>query len=148
MASIIKPKRSSTPGSFPSAGALEQGEIAINLADRKIFVKDHTDAVVEVPIPGGGGGASAFSPAEVNLGSTARKSGKFTISGSGLTTGRPVLIFQAAGPYSGKGTRADEAEMDNVAVSASVTSSTQITCYWNSATRVRGNRKFNYLIGA
>lgn len=57
MPSILKPKRSSTPGAVPSAVSLQQGEIAINLPDRKIFVKDHTDTVVEIPTPGGGGGS-------------------------------------------------------------------------------------------
>jgi hypothetical protein len=37
MASIIKLKRSSTGGSVPSGGALQAGELAINLADKKLF---------------------------------------------------------------------------------------------------------------
>jgi hypothetical protein len=84
----------------------------------------------------------------VNLGSTPRRSGRFTIAGSGLTPGTPAVINKAVGPYTGKGTRADEAEMDGISVTASVTSATQITAYWQSTTPVRGNVKFNYLIGA
>ena len=37
MASVIKLKRSTTGGSAPSGGALQAGELAINLADRKLF---------------------------------------------------------------------------------------------------------------
>jgi len=86
---------------------------------------------------------------EKSLGSVPRSSGKFTITGlSGLTTNKPVTITQAVGPYTGKGTRADEAEMDGLTVSASVTSATEITAYWNSARRVKGNFKFNYFVGA
>lgn len=91
----------------------------------------------------------SFATVEKNLGSNPRRSGKFTITGlSGLTIGKPVNIFQAVAPYTGKGTLVDEAEMDGVSVSASVTATNTITAYWNSATRVRGNFKFNYLIGA
>lgn len=93
-------------------------------------------------------GGSTFTTTEVNLGSVPRRGGHFTITASGLTTGKAVNIFQAVGPYTGKGTRADEAEMDTVVVSASVTSSTVITCYWTSATRVMGNRKFSYIVSS
>lgn len=85
---------------------------------------------------------------EVNLGSTPTYSGKFTIAGTSMTVGKPVLIQQAAGPYTGKGTLGDEAE-DQVSVSASVTSSTVITAYWQAVeTPVAGNVKFNYTVSA
>jgi hypothetical protein len=94
-------------------------------------------------------GSSAFTEVEINLGGSARTTGNFTIGGlSGLTTGKPVNIFQAVGPYTGKGTLADEAEMDNVSVKASVTAADTITAYWNADGYVKGNFKFNYLVGA
>ena len=94
-------------------------------------------------------GRTTFVEVEKDLGSAALNSGRFTITGlSGLTIGKPVIISQAVGPYTGKGTLADEAEMDGVTVSASVTSATTITAYWNSARRVKGNFKFNYFVGA
>lgn len=87
---------------------------------------------------------------EVSLGSapSATRSGKFTIAGAGLTIGKPVSIQQASGPYTGKGTRNDEAEMDQVLVVGKVISAIAIECFWKSQHRVRGNFKFNYLIGA
>lgn len=91
---------------------------------------------------------SSFSLIEINLGAVPRRNGRFTIAGSGMTTGKPVQVFQAPGPYTNKGTRADEAEMDAVIVAASVTSSTIITAFWSCARRIDGNIKFNYLIGA
>lgn len=98
---------------------------------------------------GGGGGSSSFTVVEKDLGTNPRRSGKFTITGlSGLTTSKPVNIFQAVGPYTNKGTLADEAEMDGLIVKAIVTATDTITAYWNSATAVRGNFKFNYLVGA
>jgi hypothetical protein len=46
MASIIKLKRSSTSGSIPSGGGLQAGELAINLADKKLFSStDGTDII-------------------------------------------------------------------------------------------------------
>ena len=96
-----------------------------------------------------GGGGTTLTTVEKDLGSSPRRAGKFTITGlSGLTISKPVSIMQAVGPYTGKGTRADEAEMDGLTVSASVTSATEITAYWNAATRVKGNFKFNYFVGA
>lgn len=97
----------------------------------------------------GGGGSSSFTTVEVDLATTKpRNSGSFTITSSGMTTGKPVNIFKASGPYTGKGTLADEAEMDSIQVTGEVANATTIQCYWNSVTLVKGNHKFNYLIGA
>lgn len=85
---------------------------------------------------------------EVDLGTPVRRSGKFSIAVTGQTVGAPVAIWQAHGPYTGKGfASADEAEMDAVEVSARVTSATQITAFWRCRHRVRGNFKFHYQIG-
>ena len=95
------------------------------------------------------GGAPGLTTVEVNLGATWRRSGSFQIAGlAGLTIGKPVYIQQATGPYTGKGTRLDEAEMDMVLVLAKVIIATTIQCYWNSRYKVRGNFKFNYFVGA
>lgn len=93
-------------------------------------------------------GGITLGTVEVNVGAVPKSGGKFTIAGVGLTAGKPVLISQAVGPYTGKGTRADEAEMDQVNVAASVTDATTITAYWSSARRVRGNFKFDYQVSA
>lgn len=109
---------------------------------------DSKDAFEDLTGSGGSPGAAVLSTAEVALGTTPRRSGRFTIPGTGLTVGKPLLIVQAVGPYTGKGTLADEAEMDQITVAASVTSATEITAYWVSAYLVAGNFKFNYMIGA
>jgi hypothetical protein len=97
--------------------------------------------------PGGGPGGLTLSTVEVNLGSYPRRYGKFNITSSGLTAGRPALVRKANGPYTNKGTRADEAEMDDVTASGKTTSTTNIECYWQCSTRVRGNHKFDYVVG-
>ena len=97
---------------------------------------------------GGGGGSFTLLETEVNLSSSPRRNGNFDVVGAGMTIGKPVMMYQAVGPYTGKGTLADEAEMDQVLVAASVTSATNIKAYWTSNYDVRGNIKFNYIIGA
>lgn len=97
----------------------------------------------------GGGGSATLTEVEVDLATTKpRDSGSFTISSSGLTTGKMVSIQKSNGPYTGKGTLADEAEMDVIQVTGKVTDSTTIQCYWSSSTLVKGNHKFHYLVGA
>lgn len=105
-------------------------------------------AVTWAPPSGGGGGTLTLSTVEVNLGSIPRRAGRFTIAGVGLTAGKPVSIQQASGPYTGKGSRADEAEMDQVLVAAKVISTTVIECFWRSVSWVKGNFKFNYVVSA
>lgn len=94
------------------------------------------------------GAAPTIPSVEVDLGSTPRRSGKFSISTTGLTANKPVFVMQGNGPYTGKGTLADEAEMDGLIVSGRATSTTNIDCYWKSGTMVKGNFKFNYMAGA
>lgn len=48
MATTIKIKNSSTTGSVPATGDLVQGELAINLVDRKIFSKKADGTVIEL----------------------------------------------------------------------------------------------------
>lgn len=94
-------------------------------------------------------GALNFQVVEKNLGSTPTSSGSFTITGSNFLAGRPILIKQAAGPYTGKGTLADEAEMDSIAATGYVVDSTHVKVFWGSnprGNRVRDNVKFNYIV--
>lgn len=81
---------------------------------------------------------------EVNLGSVPSLSGSFTINGSGFTPEKVVTIQQAPGPYTNKGTLADEAEMDGVTVSAYCEDSSTIRAYWVASGPVVGNMKFSY----
>ena len=48
MATVIKLKKSETAGSAPDTGDLVQGEVAINTADQKIYVRDSNDNIVTV----------------------------------------------------------------------------------------------------
>lgn len=83
-----------------------------------------------------------------SLGATPAYSGTFTfVPGGVLTPGRAVLINQAPGPYTGKGTRSDEAEMDGIIASAVCEDATNIRVYWSSQYLVVGSFRFFYVIG-
>lgn len=85
---------------------------------------------------------------EVNLGSVPRHSGSFDITGlTGLTVDTNVVFRQASGPYTGKGTLADESEMDQVTAVGSAINATTIRAYWIATGSVTGNFKFVYRIG-
>lgn len=47
MSNIIKPKRSNTASSVPTTSDLADGELAVNIADQKIYVRSSTN-IVEV----------------------------------------------------------------------------------------------------
>jgi len=81
--------------------------------------------------PGGGGGSA--TTAELDLGSTAKPRGRVTITDAAITGTSKVLAWQAPGPYTGKGTRADEAELQPVRVVAINPAAGSATLYWESA---------------
>ena len=45
MAQLVQLKRSSTPGNVPSTGQLDEGEIAINTGDGRVFIKKDDDSI-------------------------------------------------------------------------------------------------------
>ena len=48
MAVAIQHKRSQTTGDQPTAPEISTGEIAINLADLRMFTKDHNGAIKRI----------------------------------------------------------------------------------------------------
>jgi hypothetical protein len=128
------------PSGSPAAGFLWQYALSDG------FYEKNSSGMV-TKITNVAAGSVSVTTAEVNISTIAKNSGSFQITGlSGLTPNKQVIISQAAGPYTGKGNMADETEMDSVAVNGYVLNSTTIICYWNSATKVAGNFKFNYFI--
>lgn len=85
--------------------------------------------------------------AEVDLGSPPRLSGRFTVTDARISASSTMLVTLAPGPYAGKGTRADEAEMYAGMGFAAAPGTGNATVYWSSPHRVRGHIKVNYLIG-
>jgi hypothetical protein len=51
MATVIKLLRSTVPGRVPTAAQVAQGSLALNLADRRLFSKDHNNEVFRIARP-------------------------------------------------------------------------------------------------
>lgn len=90
----------------------------------------------------------ANSPFEVDFGPVPRSGGSFSVAGTGMTPGKSVKVRQTPGPYTDKGTREDEAEMDHILVSGFIRDSATVECYWFAYPGpVRGNFKFTLNLG-
>ena len=48
---VLKLLRSTVPGRVPTAAQVAQGSLAINLADRRLFSKDHNNEVFSIARP-------------------------------------------------------------------------------------------------
>lgn len=117
-------------------------------ADGEVLTADSGDADgISWQAPAAG--ELTLAEVEKDLGSIPMCCGSFDITGlSGLAAGKQVLITQKAGPYTGKGDMADEAEMDAVAVTGYVVDANTIRGFWSSRGPVVGNFKFGYAVSA
>lgn len=64
MANTLVHKKSSTPGAVPTSGQLTLGELAVNVADGKLFLKKTDGTIVNV---GAGGVATVESLQKCDL---------------------------------------------------------------------------------
>lgn len=94
-----------------------------------------------------GQSVGSWTAYEANLGSAPLREGTFTITDAGVTASSKVLVNQAIGPYTGKGTLADEAVMDQLLCVAEPAAGTA-TVYFRvmDGGRVKGNVKFFYTV--
>ena len=99
MATTIKIKNSSTSGSVPAAGNLVQGELAVNLADRKIFSKTSGGTVVE--LSGGARGAGSddvfYENSQTVTASYSITSGKNAMTTGDITINSGVTVTVPSG---------------------------------------------------
>ena len=82
MSTVIKIKRSETPSQIPGSGALEAGELAMNVTDGKFYTKTSGGVVKEV------GGAGAVTLQAVT--------GSGAITTNDITLNGADLIFEGA----------------------------------------------------
>ena len=66
MAMVIKPKRKFTAGA-PTTSDIVEGEIAINTADKKLYVRDNANNIIEIGGGGGGGSTSDITQSSHGL---------------------------------------------------------------------------------
>ena len=81
-----------------------------------------------------GGAGASWTEIEANLGD-AHWRGKFTVIDAAVSPTSKIIIQQAPGPYTGKGTRADETEMDFISCFA-VPGTGQFNVHWRTATMI------------
>jgi hypothetical protein len=51
MATVLKLLRSTVPGRVPTAAQVAQGQLALNLPDRRLYSKDHNNEVFRIARP-------------------------------------------------------------------------------------------------
>ena len=88
MAVEIKPKRTSTPSKVPTTSDLSDGELAVNTADQKIYVRDGMSIVEVASVGGGGGGSGMVLKQQVFT-----SSGTFTLPSTAL----PLISYLVRG---------------------------------------------------
>jgi len=90
--------------------------------------------------------SGSWTTVEVDLGSQAVWRGTFQITDAAITPETAVVVLQGAGPYTNKGTLADEAEMDNVWCVASAGDGVA-TVYWRALEDHMVLGKFRFVYG-
>lgn len=95
MAATIKIKNSSTAGAVPTSGQLVQGELAVNVTDRRIFTENAAGTVVELGTPSidDNGNATAItidSSENVSIGLTSAH-GRFSVKNASDPAGVNVV---------------------------------------------------------
>jgi hypothetical protein len=68
----------------------------------------------------------------VNLGSTPAWQGKFTITDAAILSTSKLLVWQAPGPYTGKGARADEAALAPIRITHVEPAAGSAVVHWRS----------------
>jgi len=91
MATTIVLKNSSTTGAVPTTGQLVQGEVAVNVTDRKLFTKTSTGTVVEI-----GGGARGTGSDDVFYENSQTVTQSYTITAGKNALAIPVMPFCVA----------------------------------------------------
>lgn len=83
----------------------------------------------------------------LRAGNLAKKSGSFTITNVSISPSSVMMVTLAPGPYTGKGTLSDEAQMYPGMTFAAVPGSGSALVHWACAAVAKGNIKVNYIIG-
>ena len=85
-----------------------------------------------------GGNSLTITQVEVNLGTAWVTRGNFVVIDAAISPTSKIIIAQAPGPYTGKGTRADEAEMDQITCQAAAGTG-QFVVRWQTVPMESGN---------
>jgi len=129
MASTIITKNSSTASAIPATGDLVQGELAVNVTDKKVFTKNAAGAVVRVVGTLGGQDANAVAITGGSITGMSAPSGSSDVSTKGYVDG---LISTGASNAAAAASSASAASTS--ASNASTSASNASTSASNAAT--------------
>jgi hypothetical protein len=111
MPNIFKPKRSSTASSVPTISNLADGELAVNTADQKIYVRSGASIVTVGSVSVGGGSGVSISTNTTNQSQyLTYASATGTAAGLGVTT--TGLVFNPSSGNLGIGTTLPSDRLD------------------------------------
>lgn len=121
------------PGTTGAAGAQgAAGPALFMLAEEAEPGEMGPPGIQGIQGPAGGGGGGSATVVEVNVGSTPVAAGRFSITDAAIGASSKIFIQQAPGPYTGKGTRADEADMDPLWCVAYPNGAGQAIAHWRT----------------
>lgn len=105
MATKIVTKNSSTGGAVPSASDLVQGELAVNVADKRLFTEDNGGSIVELGTNPSTIDINAGSIDGTAIGASSASTGAFTtLTATGLTVDTDTLYVDSTNNRVGIGT--------------------------------------------
>jgi hypothetical protein len=112
MATKIVTKNSSTGGAVPSASDLVQGELAVNVADKRLFTEDNGGSIVELGTNPSTIDINAGSIDGTAIGASSASTGAFTtLTATGLTVDTDTLYVDSTNNRVGIGTTSPDANL-------------------------------------
>ena len=129
MATVIKLKRSTTASAVPTTGDLADGEVAVNVTDKKVFMRSG-DSIITVANFNEGSSVDLSSVGEDilpdatntrNLGSTDKRWAELYLSGSTINLGGSTISSDGTGTINISATGATLPLNSNVEVSSGTT---------------------------
>ena len=129
MATVIKLKRSTTASAVPTTGDLADGEVAVNITDKKVFMRSG-DSIVTVANFNDGSSVDLSSVAEDilpdatntrNLGSTDKRWAELYLSGSTINLGGSTISSDGTGTINISATGATLPLNSNVEITSGTT---------------------------
>jgi len=120
MATKIVTKNSSTASAVPTTSDLVQGELAVNVADKRLFTEDNGGSIVEL----------GTNPSTIDInagtidGAVIGGTTPAAITGSTVTSTGNIVV---TGTVDGRDVAADGTKLDGIEASADVTDTTNVT---------------------
>ena len=112
MATKIVTKNSSTASAVPTASDLVQGELAVNVADKRLFTEDNTGTIVELGTNPSTIDINAGSIDGTAIGASSASTGAFTtLTATGLTVDTNTLYVDSTNNRVGIGTSSPSTEL-------------------------------------